>query len=454
LFINNNFVPSLSGKKFESINPTTGKPITRVYEADKLDVDRAVEAAKRALLNWKKVSPTEKGALMLKLADLMEKNQTVLSELESIDNGKVVSVSSSIDVPYAIETIRYYAGWANKIHGKTMNVNDQFQTYTRLEPFGVVGQIIPWNFPLLMLAWKWGPALATGNTIVMKTSEKTPLSALKMCELVVEAGFPPGVINVLSGFGPTAGNAMASHPDISKIAFTGSTLVGRKILEASAQSNLKKVSLELGGKSPNIIFKDADLDAAVNWASVGIFFNHGQVCTAGSRVFVHEDIYDAFVEKFKAKAGSIRVGDPLLSQSEHGPLVDKIQYDRVLHYIKDGVDAGATCEVGGCHLGTEGYFVAPTLFTNVHDSMKIAREEIFGPVVVAMKFKTVEEVIARANDTNYGLAAAIHTNDMKLATKVINELAAGTVWVNCYNTFFHQMPFGGFKVIFCIFDQR
>ena len=453
LFVNNVFVQSRSGRTFESVNPSTGVPIVQVSEADAADVDDAVHAASIAFKSWKKVPPTERGRLLFKLADLMERDQDVLSEIESIDNGKVVSVSSSVDIPYAIDCIRYYAGWANKIHGKTMDVNPNFQTFTRLEPFGVVGQIIPWNFPLLMLAWKWGPALATGNTIVMKTSEKTPLTALKMCQLVVEAGFPPGVINVLSGFGPTAGHALAMHMNVSKIAFTGSTAVGRKILEASSHSNLKKVSLELGGKSPNIIFADADLDAAVKWAAIGIFFNHGQVCTAGSRVFVQEEIYDAFVQKFKEQTAAIKVGDPMLSESEHGPLVDQIQFDRVMGFIKQGADSGATCEVGGTRLGSEGFFVAPTLFTNVTDDMAIAREEIFGPVVVALKFKTVEEVIERANNTTYGLAAAVHTNNLKLANKVTNELAAGTVWVNCYNTFFHQMPFGGFKVLFDFIKQ-
>lgn len=301
------------------------------------------------------------------------------------------------------------------------------------------------NFPLLMLAWKWGPALATGNTIVMKTSEKTPLSALKMCELVVEAGFPAGVINVLSGYGPTAGQAIAEHHGIKKVAFTGSTAVGRKILIAAAQSNLKKVSLELGGKSPNIVFPDADLDSAIRWASLGIFFNHGQCCCAGSRLFVHEDIYDEFIRRFKENAASIKVGDPLHPDNGHGPLVDHLQFERVLSYIQKGKDEGATVEVGGERIGTEGYFVPPTLFTNVTDDMTIAKEEIFGPVVVALKFKTEEEVIERANNSPYGLAAAVHTSNIKIATRMSHALEAGTVWINCYNMFFNQMPFGGFK---------
>jgi len=279
----------------------------------------------------------------------------------------------------------------------------------------------------------------------MKTSEKTPLSALKVCELVVEAGFPPGVINVLSGYGPTAGQALSEHPDIKKIAFTGSTAVGRKVMTAAANSNLKKVSLELGGKSPNIVFPDADLESAVRWCSMAIYFNHGQCCCAGSRLFVHEDIYDKFIEKFKEHAAAIKVGDPLQAENTHGPLVDKLQFDRVMSFIEAGKKAGAVCEIGGDRVGDAGFFVPPTLFSNVTDDMSIVREEIFGPVVCAMKFKTEEEVIARANDTPYGLAAAIHTTDLRTASRLTAALEAGTVWVNCYNVFFHQVPFGGYK---------
>jgi len=296
-----------------------------------------------------------------------------------------------------------------------------------------------------MLSWKWGPAIATGNTIVMKTSEKTPLSALKLCELVVEAGFPPGVINVLSGYGPTAGQAIAEHPDIKKVAFTGSTAVGRKILIAAANSNLKKVSLELGGKSPNIIFPDADLTNAIRFATSGIFFNHGQCCTAGSRVFVHEDIYDEFIKRFKEEGLKHVLGDPLKPSTTQGPLVDKLQYDRVLKYIELGKQAGAFCEFGGDSHGDKGYFVQPTLFSSVADDMTIAKEEIFGPVACAMKFKTEEEVIERANNTTYGLAAAVHTKDVRIANRVASKLEAGTVWINCYNATFDQLPFGGYK---------
>eukprot|EP01127_Copromyxa_protea_P001350 TRINITY_DN11368_c0_g1_i1.p1 TRINITY_DN11368_c0_g1~~TRINITY_DN11368_c0_g1_i1.p1 ORF type:complete len:493 (-),score=149.44 TRINITY_DN11368_c0_g1_i1:25-1503(-) len=446
LFINNEFVPSVSGKKFTTVYPATGKPIIDLYEADKDDVEKAVDAAEHAFKTvWKKTSGSERGRLMYKLADLMERDLQLLAELEALDNGKAVSVASSTDLPAAIGHIRYFAGWADKIQGKSINLGENFAGQIQIDPFGVVGQIIPWNFPLLMLAWKWGPALACGNTIVMKTSEKTPLSALKVCELAVEAGFPAGVINVLSGFGPTAGQAIAEHPRIKKVAFTGSTGVGRKIMVAAAQSNLKKVSLELGGKSPNIIFPDADIDAAIRWASIGIFFNHGQCCCAGSRLFIHEDIYDEFIEKFKAHAATIKIGDPLQPETGHGPLVDNLQFERVLSYIQKGKDEGATVVFGGERHGTEGYFVPPTLFSNVTDDMTIVKEEIFGPVVCALKFKTEEEVIERANNTEYGLAAAVHTNDLKLANRVSRALEAGTVWVNCYNMFFNQMPFGGYK---------
>jgi len=296
-----------------------------------------------------------------------------------------------------------------------------------------------------MLAWKWGPALACGNCVVLKTSEKTPLSALKLCELVVEAGFPAGVINVLSGFGPTAGEAISSHPDIKKVAFTGSLAVGKRVMISAANSNLKKVSLELGGKSPNIVFADADLDAAIQWSTMGIYFNQGQVCCAGSRMFVHEDIYDTFVEKFKAKAATMKVGNSCDPSSEFGPLVDSIQFDKVLGYIQKGKDEGATCEIGGSRHGDEGFFVSPTLFTGVNDEMTICKEEIFGPVVCALKFKTLEEVVERANNTAYGLAAAVHTKDIKVATKVANALESGTVWINCYNMLFDSVPFGGYK---------
>jgi aldehyde dehydrogenase (NAD+) len=445
LFINNQFVPSISGKKFETVNPANGKVICSVYEADAADVDVAVAAAKEAFKTWKNLATAARGVLIYKLADLMERDRVELAELESIDNGKPATVANAVDVNASISHLRYFAGWADKIHGKTMDISPSVHCYTKHEPFGVCAQIIPWNFPLLMLAWKFGPALATGNTIVLKTSEKTPLSALKVAQLVVEAGFPAGVINIISGFGPTAGNALAQHMDVKKIAFTGSTPVGRKIMEASAQTNLKKVSLELGGKSPNIVFADANIDEAVKWSHMGIFFNHGQTCCAGSRLFVQEEIYDTFVKKFEAMTAEMKIGDPSKAETSLGPLVDIIQFDRVMGYIQKGKEGGATCNMGGERHGEEGFFVKPTIFSDVTDDMVIAKEEIFGPVVVIMKFKTLEEVIERANDTPFGLAAAIHTSNHNTAIKVSNALEAGTVWINCYNMFFNQNPFGGYK---------
>jgi len=445
LFINNQFVPSISGKKFETVNPANGKVICSVYEADAADVDVAVAAAKEAFKTWKNLASAARGVLIYKLADLMERDRAELAELESIDNGKPATVANAVDVNASISHLRYFAGWADKIHGKTMDISPSVHCYTKHEPFGVCGQIIPWNFPLLMLAWKFGPALATGNTIVLKTSEKTPLSALKVAQLVVEAGFPAGVINIISGFGPTAGNALAQHMDVKKIAFTGSTPVGRKIMEASAQTNLKKVSLELGGKSPNIVFADANIDEAVKWSHMGIFFNHGQTCCAGSRLFVQEEIYDVFVQKFEAMTAEMKIGDPSKAETSLGPLVDIIQFDRVMGYIQKGKQGGATCKMGGERHGEEGFFVKPTIFSDVTDDMVIAKEEIFGPVVVIMKFKTLEEVVERANDTPYGLAAAVHTSNHNTAIKVSNALEAGTVWINCYNMFFNQNPFGGYK---------
>jgi aldehyde dehydrogenase (NAD+) len=445
LFINNKFVPSISGKKFDTVNPSNGKVITSVYEADGADVDVAVAAAKEAFKTWGRTTPTSRGRLLSKLADLMERDRQLLAEIESLDNGKPVLTAFAADLGLSISHLRYYAGWADKNPGQMHDVGEAFQAYTKVEPIGVCGQIIPWNFPLLMLAWKWGPALACGNTIVMKTSEKTPLSALKMCELAVEAGFPAGVINVLSGFGPSAGSAISNHMDIKKVAFTGSTGVGRLVMEAASKSNLKKVSLELGGKSPNIVFPDADLDAAIKWATTGIFFNQGQCCCAGSRLFLHEDIYDKFIEKFKEKAASMKVTDGFDPTCELGPLVDKLQFDRVMGFIEKGKKEGATVETGGTQVGTEGYFVSPTLFTGLNDNMTVAREEIFGPVVCALKFKTEEEVILRANDTPYGLGAAVHTKDIRLAARMVNAIESGTVWVNCYNVFMDQLPFGGYK---------
>ncbi|KAL7951011.1 aldehyde dehydrogenase domain-containing protein [Trichoderma barbatum] len=445
LFINNEWVEGVDKKKFEVINPATEEVITSVCEATEKDVDLAVAAARKAFnTTWRAVTPGERGRLMLKLADLAEKNLDLLAAVESLDNGKSITLAR-IDVGAVVGCIRYYGGWADKIEGKTLDIAPDMFNYTRHEPLGVCGQIIPWNFPLLMLSWKIGPALATGNTIVMKSAEQTPLSALVFANLVKEAGFPPGVFNLVSGFGKTAGAAISAHMDIDKVAFTGSTVVGRTIMKAAAASNLKKVTLELGGKSPNIVFNDADIEQAISWVNFGIYYNHGQTCCAGTRIFVQEGIYDKFLEAFKKRALANKVGDPFHDETFQGPQVSQLQFDRIMGYIKAGKEEGATVEIGGERHGDKGYFIQPTIFSNVHADMKIMREEIFGPVAAIAKFKDEEEVIRMGNDSNYGLAAAVHTSDLNTAIRVSNAIHAGTVWVNCYNLLHHQMPFGGYK---------
>ena len=349
------------------------------------------------------------------------------------------------DLQIVTGTLRYYGGWADKIDGKVIDVNTDTFSYTKHEPIGVCGQIIPWNFPLIMLAMKIGPAVATGNTIVLKTSELTPLSALIVASYIEEAGFPPGVINIISGFGKTAGAAISTHKDIDKVAFTGSTAVGREILKASASSNLKKVSLELGGKSPNIVFNDADIDNAISWINYGIFFNHGQCCCAGSRVYVQSKIYKNFVTRFKERALANKIGDPFAPDTFQGPQVSQNQYDRIMGYIEEGKKAGATIIVGGERYGNKGYFIKPTIFTDVTEDMKIMNEEIFGPVCAITMFETEEEVIKASNNSVYGLAAGLHTQNLKTAIRVSNALRAGTVWVNQYNFLHWQVPFGGYK---------
>ena len=352
---------------------------------------------------------------------------------------------AKVDVSLSSGCLRYYGGWADKIHGKTIDTDHETFNYTRHEPVGVCGQIIPWNFPLLMWAWKIGPALATGNTVVLKTAEQTPLSGLYAATLVEKAGIPAGVVNIISGFGKTAGAAIASHMDIDKVAFTGSTVTGRTILQAAAKSNLKKVTLELGGKSPNIVFNDANIEDAISWVNFGIFFNHGQCCCAGSRIYVQSGIYDKFIEAFKGRTAKNVVGDPFASDTFQGPQVSKLQFDRIMNYIQAGKDAGAKVETGGERHGKEGYFIQPTIFSNVSEDMKIMQEEIFGPVCSISKFETEEEIIKKGNETTYGLAAAVHTRDLNTAIRVSNALKAGTVWVNCYNMLSYQVPFGGFK---------
>jgi len=447
LLINNQWVESVSGKRFPTINPATEEVICEVAEADAADVDKAVEAARKAFTkgDWRQMSARQRGDLLYKLADLIEANKEELAKLESLDNGKPLTESLHIDLPFVIACYRYYAGWADKIQGKTIPISGPYFCYTRHEPVGVVGQIIPWNFPLLMQAWKLAPALAAGNTLILKTAEQTPLSALRVGELILEAGFPPGVVNILSGYGPTAGAAIARHPDIDKVAFTGSTEVGHLIMEAAAKSNLKRVTLELGGKSPNIIFADADLEMAVKGSHNALFFNQGQCCNAGSRVFVEEQCYDQFVAESVKQARERTVGDPFKPETKQGPQVDQTQFDKVMSYIESGQRQGAQMLCGGSRVGKQGYFIEPTVFADVQDEMKIAQEEIFGPVMSIIKFKDVEEVIERANKTIYGLAAGVWTKDISKAHAIANNVRAGTVWINCYHAFDTAAPFGGFK---------
>ncbi|KAF8337176.1 aldehyde dehydrogenase [Amanita rubescens] len=413
---------------------SNGQVVTKVSEGTPKDVDLAT--------TWGLNAPgAQRGRLLYKLAELMEQHKEELAALEALDNGKTYQWASTADVPSSIDTIRYYAGWADKIHGKVIETSEAKLAYTRHEPIGVVGQIIPF----LMFAWKIGPALATGNTIVMKPSEFTPLSAIRMCHLIHQAGFPPGVVNVVTGYGNTVGSAISSHMRIEKVAFTGSTLVGRKIMESAAKSNLKKITLELGGKSPNIIFNDADLEKAIKWAAHGIFFNHGQTCCAGSRIFVQAGIYDEFLAKFTERAKAIKLGSPFAQGVDQGPQVSQIQFDRIMGYISSGKAEGATVHLGGEREGSEGYFVKPTIFTNTKPDMKIVREEIFGPVGVVIKFEDVDDVVRQANDTVYGLAAAVFSQNINRAIETAHRLNAGTMWVNCINTFNAGVPFGGYK---------
>jgi aldehyde dehydrogenase (NAD+) len=446
MLIDGQWRDSASGKTFATINPATEDVIAQVAEGDAADIDLAVKAARKAFDSgpWRTADARDRGRLIYKLADLIEQNIDELAALETLDNGKPISESRKGDLPLVVDCLRYYAGWADKIHGQTLPVRGPYFSYTRREPVGVAGQIIPWNFPMLMVAWKWGPALAAGCTIVMKPAEQTPLSCLRMGELALEAGFPAGVINIVPGYGETAGAALVAHPGADKIAFTGSTEVGKLIMRGAA-GTIKRVTLELGGKSPNIVFADANLDAAVDGAMVGLFLNQGQCCCAGSRLFVQDKAYDALVEKLAAKSQARKLGDPFDPETEQGPQVDKVQFDRVMSYIGKGKQEGARCVAGGERFGSKGYFIKPTVFADVKDDMAIAREEIFGPVMQVLRFKDIDEVVARANATEYGLAAAVWTRDIGKAHAVANRVRAGTVWVNCYDVFDAAAPFGGFK---------
>jgi len=444
LLINNEWVDSVSGKTFAVVNPSNGEECARVSEGDKADVDKAVVAARHAFQTWRNIDPAERCKLLNKAADLLERDIKEFAAIESLDNGKPVT-AATLDMQFCVATLRYYAGWADKLQGKTIPVSGDYFTYTLLEPVGVVGQIIPWNFPLLMFMWKVGPALACGNTIVLKPAEQTPLTALMAGKIFVEAGFPPGVLNIINGYGPTAGSAITHHMEIDKVAFTGSVEVGRIIQKASAESNLKNVTLELGGKSPLIIFEDADLNQAVEIAHIGLFLNQGECCCASSRLYVQESVYDEFVRISAERASKRVVGNPFDPKTEQGPQVDKEQYDRILDYIRIGKEEGARLVCGGKPVGDKGFFIEPTVFADVTDNMKIAQEEIFGPVMSIIKFKDMSEVIKRANNTTFGLAAGVVTKDVTRALTFAHNVRAGTVWVNCYDAFSPAAPFGGYK---------
>ena len=449
MLINGRWTGAVSGKTFQTHNPATGEILAEVAEGDKEDIDQAVRAARAAFesKSWRRMSPAQRGRALWKLGDLIEQHADELALLETLDNGKPVTVARAADIPFSAEVCRYMAGWATKVEGSTLPVSipgGQYFAYTLREPVGVVGQIIPWNFPLLMAAWKIAPALATGCTVVLKPAEQTPLTALRLGELIAEAGFPDGVVNIVPGYGETAGAALASHPDVDKVAFTGSTEVGKLILHA-ATGNLKKVSLELGGKSPNVVFKDADLDLAIPGAAHAIFFNHGQCCCAGSRLYVEQGVFDRVVEGIADLAKKIKLGPGIDPTTQMGPLVSDEQLTRVCGYLESGYSEGARAVTGGRRTGDAGYFVEPTVLVDTRPEMKVIQEEIFGPVVTATSFKDAEEVLPAANDTIYGLAAGIWTQDISKAHQLAGELRAGTVWVNCYNVNDVAMPFGGYK---------
>jgi betaine-aldehyde dehydrogenase len=450
LFIDGQWVDAESGKTFATPNPSTGETLAEVAEADKADVDKAVAAARRAFEGkWSRMSARDRGRLLYKLSQLIEAKSQELAVLETSDNGKPIKESMYIDLPGVVENFEYFAGWATKIEGETIPVPGQMFNYTLREPLGVCGQIIPWNFPLLMAAWKLAPALAAGNTIVLKPAEQTPVTALELGKLFQEAGFPDGVVNIVPGYGETAGAALASHPGIDKIAFTGSTEVG-KIIARTAADNLTKVSLELGGKAPNIVFADADIEQAVNGAMMGIFFNQGQVCCAGSRLFLDERVADEFLARFKERAERVKVGDPMDKTTQMGPQVSEEQLTRIRSYVDIARGEGATVFTGGGKPELEGnfkngYFFQPTVFSEVNNSMRVAQEEIFGPVASAITFKDEKDLIRQANDTIYGLSAGIWTKDITRAHRFAKEIKAGTVWINTFNMMNAASPFGGYK---------
>ena len=451
--IDGKWIPAATGETFPVFNPATGEVIAQCASGGAVDIGQAVAAARRAFESgpWRRMTPSERGKLLWRIGDIILAHADELAELESLDNGKPRAVARVADVPLAADLFHYMAGWATKIEGQTIPISvpyapgARFHAFTLREPVGVIGQIIPWNFPLLMAAWKLGPALTTGNCVVLKPAEQTPLSALRLAELMLEAGLPPGVLNVVTGFGETAGAALAAHNDVDKVAFTGSTEVGKLIVKAAA-GNLKKVSLELGGKSPNVVFRDAgDIDQAIAGAANAIFFNHGQCCCAGSRLMVEKQIFDQVVDGVAEHARKIKIGPGLAAGTQMGPLVSEEQFNRVTHYMNAGRQEGACVVTGGGRHGERGYFVKPTVLKDVKADMSVVREEIFGPVVVAESFTNLDDLVRRANNTPYGLAAGVWTKDISKAHLVAEKLRAGTVWVNCYNVFDAALPFGGYK---------
>ncbi len=452
LFIDGQMVEAMSGKTFKTINPATGEVLAEVAEGDAVDIDLAVRAARRAFDDgpWSRMTPSDRGRIIWRIGDLINEHLEQFAELETLDNGKPVAVARVADVPLAAELFRYMAGWATKIEGNTIPLSvpyapdAQFHAYTLREPIGVVGQIIPWNFPLLMAAWKLGPALATGNTVVLKPAEQTPLTALYLAEIMAQAGLPNGVVNIVTGYGETAGAALVAHEEVDKIAFTGSTEVGRLIAKA-ATGNLKKVSLELGGKSPNVVFSDADPQVAIAGAANAIFFNHGQCCVAGSRLYVEADSFDEVVAGVADIAKSIKLGDGFDPATEMGPLVSDEQLNTVNGFLDSGHEEGGKILAGGNQEGDRGYFFQPTVIANTRPEMRVVQEEIFGPVVVAAPFQSLDEIAATANDSPYGLGAGIWTKDTSKAHALAKKIRAGTVWINCYNVFDAALPFGGYK---------
>ena len=449
IFVAGKWQPTLSGETYQPINPANEEPLAAVGKGDERDIDAAVAAARKAFDEgpWPKMSPHERGRIVWKLGDLIQQNLDEMAKLESLCTGKTMFDSGKVEIPFAAEVFRYYAGWATKIHGETLQLRDNAFTFTLRHPVGVIGAIVPWNFPFLLSSWKLAPALAAGNTVVIKPASQTPLTALKFAQLCQEAGLPDGVLNVVTGPGGKVGMAMVRDPRVDKIAFTGSTEVGKQIMREAA-GTLKRLSLELGGKSPNIVFADADMEAAVRGAMTGIFYNKGEVCAAGSRLFLEQSIHDEFMAKLTDRVKTFKVGDPMDKATRMGPVVSKAQMDTVLGYIEAGKREGAQLVAGGQRASVgngKGYYVEPTIFDGVSNTMTIAREEIFGPVLSVIPFKSVEEGIAQGNATSYGLAAAVWTRDVGKALRAAKAIRAGTVWVNAYNLFDAALPFGGFK---------